>query len=158
MVHSYLGLNAEYLEYIKEYYKILETVDQQDTVRLFRLGHAYWVNGFKEEAEYYFNEALRYHNRMLELDRHLWDEFVTFYNLSSIYAFLGENDKAYEYLRHMNRKERMPLWMIKDLNNEPLFDSIRNEPEFQLIVQDVEAKYQAEHERVRQWLEENEML
>ena len=32
------------------------------------------------------------------------------------------------------------------------------EPEFQKIVRDVEAKYQAEHERVRQWLEENEML
>jgi len=26
------------------------------------------------------------------------------------------------------------------------------------IVRDVEAKYQAEHERVRQWLEENDML
>ncbi len=48
--------------------------------------------------------------------------------------------------------------MIKDINNDPLFDSIRDEPEFQQIVRDVEAKYQAEHERVRKWLEENEML
>ena len=31
-------------------------------------------------------------------------------------------------------------------------------PEFQQIVRDVEAKYQAEHERVRKWLEENDML
>jgi hypothetical protein len=35
-----------------------------------------------------------------------------------------------------------------------LSDSIRNELEFQLIVKDVEAKYQAEHERVKKWLEE----
>jgi len=42
--------------------------------------------------------------------------------------------------------------------NKLLFDSIRDEPEFQQIVRDLEAKYQAEHERVRQWLEENDML
>jgi hypothetical protein len=39
-----------------------------------------------------------------------------------------------------------------------MFDGIRNEPEFQQIVVEIEAKYKAEHERVRQWLEENEML
>ena len=37
--------------------------------------------------------------------------------------------------------------------DDPLFNSIRNEPEFQQIVKDIEAKYQAEHERVRKWLE-----
>jgi molybdopterin converting factor small subunit len=42
--------------------------------------------------------------------------------------------------------------------NKLLFDSIRDEPEFQQIVRDLEAKYQVEHERVRQWLEENDML
>jgi hypothetical protein len=41
---------------------------------------------------------------------------------------------------------------------DPLFDNIREEPIFQQIVRDVESKYQAEHERVRQWLEENDML
>ena len=35
---------------------------------------------------------------------------------------------------------------------------IRDEPEFKQILRDVEAKYQAEHERVSQWLEENDML
>jgi TolB-like protein len=35
---------------------------------------------------------------------------------------------------------------------------IRDEPEFQQIVDDVEAKCQSEHERVWQWLEENDML
>ena len=52
----------------------------------------------------------------------------------------------------------MPLWMVTFIKDDPLFNSIRNEPEFQRIVSDVEAKYQAEHERVRKWLEENGML
>ena len=44
------------------------------------------------------------------------------------------------------------------IKNDPLFSNIRKEPEFQQIVKDVEAKYQAEHERVRKWLEEQGML
>ncbi len=44
------------------------------------------------------------------------------------------------------------------IKNDPIFDNIRDEPEFQQIVRDFEVKYQALHERVRQWLEENDML
>ena len=52
----------------------------------------------------------------------------------------------------------MPNWAVTLFNNDPLLDNIRDEPEFQLIARDVDAKYQAEHERVRKWLEENNML
>jgi hypothetical protein len=44
--------------------------------------------------------------------------------------------------------------MVNLIKADPLFISIRDEPEFQQIVRDVEAKYQAEHERVRKWIEE----
>jgi len=52
----------------------------------------------------------------------------------------------------------MPIWVVMFIKKDPLFDSIRNEPEFQQIARDVEAKYQAEHERVRKWLEEQGKL
>jgi hypothetical protein len=39
-----------------------------------------------------------------------------------------------------------------------MFDSIRSEERFQKILQNMESKYQAEHERVRKWLEEQGML
>ena len=38
------------------------------------------------------------------------------------------------------------------------FKNMRDDPEFQQIFQEVEEKYQAEHKRVTQWLEENDML
>jgi hypothetical protein len=41
---------------------------------------------------------------------------------------------------------------------DPLLDKIRNEERFQKIQQYMESKYQAEHERVRKWLEEQGML
>jgi hypothetical protein len=39
------------------------------------------------------------------------------------------------------------------MNTDPLFNSIGNEPEFQKIIRNIEAKYQAEHVRVRKWIE-----
>ena len=82
----------------------------------------------------------------------------TYYDLAGVYAFRGEKDKAYKNLRIFNQTQRIPLWMAMLIKTDPLFNSIRNEPEFQQIVKDVEAKYQAEHERVRKWLEEQGKL
>lgn len=52
----------------------------------------------------------------------------------------------------------MPIWIVEMIRLDPLFDSIRNEPEFQQIERDVEAKYNAEHERVEKGFEEYNML
>jgi hypothetical protein len=78
--------------------------------------------------------------------------------LNTVYAFRGDRVKAYENLKIFNQRKIEPLWMVILIKKDPLFNSIRNEPEFQQIVRDVEAKYQAEHERVRKWLEEQGML
>jgi hypothetical protein len=51
-----------------------------------------------------------------------------------------------------------PSWLVSLAKLDPLFESIRNEERFQKILQNMEAKYQAEHERVRKWLEEQGML
>jgi hypothetical protein len=48
--------------------------------------------------------------------------------------------------------------MISLAKHDPLFAGIRNEERFQKILQNMEAKNQAEQERVRKWLEENNML
>jgi len=80
------------------------------------------------------------------------------YDLAAVYAFRGEKERAYENLKIFNQRERMPFWMNDLIKYDPLFDKIRDEPEFQQIVRDVEVKYQEEHVRVRQWLEENDML
>jgi hypothetical protein len=48
--------------------------------------------------------------------------------------------------------------LVTFIKHDPLFDSIKDEPEFQQIVTDVEAKYNTEHERVRKWLEDQGAL
>jgi TolB-like protein/AraC-like DNA-binding protein len=156
--HMFLGHNERFLDYITKYQDRLKTLNNPHPWGIIKVGYAYWINGFREEATSYFNTALEFYDELIELDRFYILELHTYYNLATLHAFLGEKEEAYENLRVMNQCKRMPLWMIKEINNDPLFDSIRDEPDFQRIARDVEAKYQAEHERVRQWLEDNDML
>jgi TolB-like protein/Tfp pilus assembly protein PilF len=152
--YSFLGKHEESLKY---YEKCLE-LGGIGTNRYHRIAYAYYQNGDKEKADYYFDKQIEYCLADIKLGRVLAGTYFTYYDLAAVYAFRREKSKSYENLRLFNQKENMPLWLLKYIKSDPLFNSIRNEPEFQQIVRDVEAKYQAEHERIMQWLEENEML
>ncbi len=156
-IHMYLG---QYEESLKYYNKLVNRFKSQGIPIRYSgvIGYVYWVNGYKDEAEYYFNEQINYSSRIIELDREFVNKFWEYYHLASVYAFTGQKNKAYENLNIFNQRQKMCLYEVIVINNDPLFDSIRDEPEFQQIVRDVEAKHQAEHERVRKWLEENDML
>ena len=65
----------------------------------------------------------------------------------------------FEIFKIIDRNSIFSLYIVDDLKKyNPFFDGIRNEPEFQKIVKDMESKYQAEHERVRKWLVEQGKL
>jgi hypothetical protein len=71
---------------------------------------------------------------------------------------MGDKKNAYVNLRLFAKNPICTAWNMALLKYDPLFDSIRNEPEFLKIMTNMEAKYKAEHERVRKWLEEKGML
>jgi TolB-like protein len=119
-----------------------------------RIGYAFWKVGKYKEAEHYFNEQIKYGKESIKLGRSLASWKAAQYDLAGVYAFLGDKTKAYQYLDEFNTMNFYPLWWISLAKHDPLFDSIRNEEQFQKILQNMEAKYQAEHERVRKWLEE----
>jgi len=155
--HMMLGQFKESLEYYERYISRINVSGDSAMFGPSRIDYAYWQNGMKEKAEYYYKEKINRLNKWI-LERPVSSNYFNYYNLAGVYAFRGEKEKAYEHLRIFNQKQGMPkLWVIM-INDDPLFNSIRDEPEFQQIVKDVEAKFQAEHERVRRWLEENDML
>jgi len=123
-----------------------------------RLGYAYWKAGKYEESDYYLKKQITYCLEAIELGRQMSNDRATYYMLAAVYALLGKKSEAYQYLNEFSKTQCYPLWRVALIKNDPLFDSIRDEPEFQQIVRDVESNHEKEHERVRQWLEENEML
>jgi tetratricopeptide (TPR) repeat protein len=154
-------MSGDYVQSLKHYKKWLvkdPTKGQNTVFGMHRVGWAYWMNGLKEEGETYLSKQIENCNRLLEMGRVVGTTYRNYYDLAATYAFLGEKKKAYENLRKYALYPIFDRWAVTYISHDPLFDSLRNESEFQQIVIEVEAKYQAEHERVRQWLEENEML
>jgi len=123
-----------------------------------RIGYAFWQAGKKREAEYYFNQQIRYSEESIKLNRITSQRKVAQYDLAGTYAFLGDKAKAYLYLEEANKKNVYPLWWITLLKNDPMFSNIRNEDRFKKIERNMESKYNAEHERVRKWLTGQGML
>jgi hypothetical protein len=74
--------------------------------------------------------------------------------LACIYSAKGEKAKALKYLQMLKKRDTNTLWMVTRLKFSPMLDNIRNEPEFADILQDVETKYQKEHERIGKLLRE----
>jgi tetratricopeptide (TPR) repeat protein len=153
-----LGQYDESMKYYKKYVEKQKDLSYFSLNGTHRIGFVYWENGYKKEAESYFDMQIKYSNEEIKLERGSALTFFQYYDLAGIYAFRGEREKAYENLRIFNQRQWMPLNLVRLIKDDPLFNSIRNEPEFQQIVRDVEAKYLAEHERVRKWLEEQGML
>jgi TolB-like protein len=123
-----------------------------------RVGYAYWQMGKYKEAEFYFNQQIAYGMESIKLSREIGQRKAAQYDMAATYAFLGDKNNAYKYLDEFDKKNFYPLWWISLAKQDPLFNSLRNEERFQRILQNMEAKYQAEHERLRKWLEENKML
>jgi tetratricopeptide (TPR) repeat protein len=154
--NSVLGQDKESFKYFKKYAKIIEETGNIQRGALHRIGYAYWQNGYRKEAQHYFDEQIKSYENTIKESRQFKGN--AYYDLAGIYAFTGEKTKAYQYLKQWASTPVAPFWWIVLIKEDPLFNSIRNEPEFQQIVRDMEAKYQAEHERVRKWLEGNKML
>ena len=122
-----------------------------------RIGYAFWMVGDKEEAAYYFNEKIRYSEESINLGR-IFGRYVAHYDLAAVHAFLGDRIKAYQNLEIFIKDAPYSLYFVNLVKHDPLFNNIREEERFQNYLKQFEDSYQAEYERVRQWLEENDML
>ena len=152
------GRNQEaYLLAIKEIEQIKET-GALPLYHSHRIGYTLWKMGKHKEADYYFKEQIRYCTESIKLGRFFASSLEAQYNLAAIYAFLGDKEKAYQNLSEVSKLNFFPKWWITLTKYDPLFDNIKSEERFKGIVQNMEAKYQAEHERVRKWLEETGQL
>jgi TolB-like protein len=123
-----------------------------------RIGYTFYQVGNFKEADDYFKQQIRYSEESIKLNRPYAQRMAAHYDLSATYAFLGDKTKAYQHLDEYSKLDNIALTEISFVENDPLYESIRNEERFQKIVQNMKAKNQAEHERVKKWLEENKML
>jgi hypothetical protein len=159
--NSILGRDKESLKYYKKFIA-REKISQQSDLMARRLmsyhiGYIYMKNGLRKDADYHFLKSVDDYNRFLKFSNDFIKGYYE-YRLAAVYAYKGDKHKAYENLKIFNERQCYSLKDVVLIKNDPLFNNIRNEPAFQQIIRDVEAKYDAEHERVRKWLEEQEKI
>jgi hypothetical protein len=118
----------------------------------------YRLNKRIEEAENYMTGLIANMESFFDQDQvgpNYWDAYCF---LAALYAARGDKEDAMKNLRIFNQKEWMSLPAVSSISRNPMFDILRGDTEFQQIFRDMETKYKAEHERVGQWLEENDYL
>jgi TolB-like protein/lipopolysaccharide biosynthesis regulator YciM len=115
-------------------------------------GYALHQSKGENYSDPFFKRYIEELNPAMKLKRRFLYPFIN-YDLAGIYAFLGDEEKAFYYLGESEKKEVATLQLVNAIKRNPLFDDIRNEDKFKLYVKNVEKKYLAEHNRVKEWLE-----
>jgi TolB-like protein/DNA-binding winged helix-turn-helix (wHTH) protein len=110
--------SGQTLEAVPEYKKAVE-MSQGDSDATAALAHAYAATGRKAEAQKILHEWLRQSE----------NSYVSPYMIATVYAGLGEKDKAFEYLEkaYQERSSDLPYFLKADLR----VDSLRSDPRFQ---------------------------
>lgn len=115
------------------------------------------LDGGQDEEAYRLIDRLEdYMVSMLESDVQRRD--LNLLNLTAVYCLRQQDEKAMEYIRQIDRGSLKPLWFIILLEDFPAFVTIREDQEFQLILNALKLTWQEEHEKVRLWMAKNDML
>jgi TolB-like protein len=138
------------------YYKMIEPGDWIHVENnIHRYALVYGKAGKDEESHELFEIHKNILLSIIELGR---GTVLTYYDLAGIYAYSGNKEEALALLNRVNHYSTPNDWFVTLIKNDPLFDNIQDEPLFQQLVQELEAKREMEYERVRQWLDEFDIL
>lgn len=77
-----------------------------------------------------------------ELIKEMGDGMLLSFNMAALYAFTGNKEKAFEELHNMENEKNLEYWMLRWMNYDPRFESIRNEKEFNAIIQRQKKRYE----------------
>ena len=120
-------------------------------------GFAYFQNGNMEEADFHFNGIIEEELNIIEQNQPA-ATCRAYMTLAKIHSVRNEKEKALEYLKKVTDCMDLSIFRIKDYRNCTMFDNIRQEPGFQEYLQQAEAKYRQEHEKVEQLLRQEGIL
>jgi TolB-like protein/DNA-binding winged helix-turn-helix (wHTH) protein len=126
--HYYLGVGYEgvgkLLEAISEYQKAMEMSDG-DHGPAVSLAQAYLAVGKRAEGE----------NILRDLERESKSAYFPPYLVATIYAGLGQKDRAFEFLEEAYLERALDLsWFLKA---DPRIDSLRSDPRFRSLLRRV---------------------
>lgn len=119
-----------------------------------RWGHALWMLGEKTRALQLFNDQIADWKQAVALGR---TKNQSHYDLAGVYSVLGQKEKAYQHLRAFDQETDWPWGSAYFIRHDPYFDNLRNDPEFQQIIQQGLQKKTRQRDRIRQLEKEGKL-
>jgi TolB-like protein/class 3 adenylate cyclase len=150
---SFLGMAEEANYYALKLIEIFNSTNARIPGIWHRIGYAFFLVNNPEQAEYYFNEQIEWSEKSIKLSRQFAQTYGAHYDLACVMSFKGETEKAIDLLKELNKRSFMPRWWITQFKYDPLLDPIRDDARFQKILDEIQIKYQKEHDRVKYWME-----
>jgi TolB-like protein/AraC-like DNA-binding protein/Tfp pilus assembly protein PilF len=105
--------------------------------------------GMKEEAKKYFNIFKEYAFNDKSIYKNLY--------WMAYYAWMGDQQQAMDHMKLFSKEENVQYWILF-LASDPVFDRMRNLPEFKRTMSAIEKKFWGNHEKIRATLEEKGLL
>ena len=156
----YLNLR-DYKNAYKVLTKYTESIKQQGRKiePYFPFGFIYQQNGQKEEADFHFEGSIKKALIMNEQNKPS-QSCEMHLGLVYVYAARGEKAKALEHLRIINNCDSMHYncLQIPGFKLSPMFDCIRQEPEFTKFLKNAEARFLEDHNRIEKQLREEGII
>ncbi len=123
----------------------LEKLDpEKDSLNLIEYTSPHWKAyiyeklGINDKAEKYFNMAIEHLDKKIELKRLSAEGGIDFYDKAAQYAYIGEKEIAYEILHFMEETDRIECWQVWAMQNDPRFETMRNEEAFKTYIRRME--------------------
>ena len=106
--------------------------------------------GKEAESEKYFENFKEFAENDESIYHHI--------SLAVYYSYQGDTKNAMEQLRLFSLEDNYPYWISLFLEIDPLVDNIKELPEFQKIVNDLDTKFWNNHEKIKASLKEKDLL
>jgi AraC-like DNA-binding protein/TolB-like protein len=115
-------------------------------------GYIYLKNQMADKALPLFEGAIKKFEEQIKYSGWEAKLYYSHFCLAKIYAAQNNKQQSMYYLGLMHKAASTPKLFICDLKNDPMFDNVRNEREFQKIARELEKKYNEEHEKIKKLL------
>jgi TolB-like protein len=114
------------------------------------IGLAYEKAGETEKAKAFINDYRQY----METDQTAYKDL----GLMAYYDYMGDTDKAIEHLRRFAKQDNIQYWIILFMRQEAMPGKLNDLPECKKLLNEIEAKFWANHEKLKLTLEEKGLL
>lgn len=150
-IYTYVGKIDSAAYHLKN----LIELDSTSFTGKFNKGTLYWLTGNDKEAKLIFNALSKFLQQLIKTGI---NSGFDVYSLAIIYSIEGDKNKAFEYLKMVNKSIRTENWCMMDMELNPAFKNIRPEPQFQEMLRESKSNWQEAHDQIYTWLKENNLL